>query len=151
MAIYVKFAEEKKPRTIKEFLIKFYSYYKTSDFAKGYITYSNKECTSLQCEKTYRSFDDLLELVQTYYPSTTVQKFIKILLTVKIPKKDNNTFYKPHLGICSGMGKIRFIPYNVHDLYDYKTVMKNSKYTWEELLKPLGINDKKDLINYHNK
>lgn len=148
MALYVKF---KKPRTIKEFLIQFYSKdayggsYKIAD-----NTYKDVECKQLHCDKAVRSFDDLFELIQTYYPSTTPQILIKHLLTVKI-KKSAGGILKPYLDYCNGMRIIRYFPYmfqTSQSSLDQK--MDNSKYTWSELLSLIGIknlNEYKEFVN----
>lgn len=148
MAIYVKFAEEKKPKSIKEFLNNLYTKERVSYYARAVDTFTDKNCTQLQSSHMYRSFDDLLILTKTYYPSITTKKFIKILLNLKIPIPNSDKYYYPYLGSCSTMGKIRFIPYKGKFLDSYQTKMPNSKYTWEELLKPLGIKDTKTLTKY---
>lgn len=149
MYLYVKFAQEKKPRTVREFLKKFYH---LSDgwCLKGYTTYSDSECKRSQSSHSYRSFDDLLILVKTYYPSITDKKLIHYLLTTDFKLSENIKAY-PHLGVCSGMGKIRFIPYkelNVSYDLDIRKRMLNSKNTWNELLKLIGIKNEYQFKEY---
>lgn len=43
-------------------------------------TYSDKELTILQCKEARRSFYDLLEIVQTYFPQTTKEELAYRLL-----------------------------------------------------------------------
>ncbi len=145
MALYVKF---KKPRTIKEFLIEFY---KNTDYGCGTagVTYFDVECTKIHCSKSYRSFDDLLELVQTYYPSTTPKRMIYHLITLKILNPKTNRMFVPHLGVCAGMGRIRYIPYPDWNCSSYLTKqMGQSKYTWKELLSLLNIKDIRELKEF---
>lgn len=40
-------------------------------WGKFALTYSDKECKTLQCKKANRSFSDLLDIAQTYFPGTT--------------------------------------------------------------------------------
>lgn len=148
MALYVKFAIDKRPRTVRDFIRKFYTGYVTLYYAKGHATFYDAGCVNVHCHRDYRSFDDLLELVQTYYPSIKPVKLMHYLLTTKIPlTKDSNSY--PNLGTCSGMGKIRFIPYNSPAFSDIDRVMPNSKFTWRQLITPLGIKDEKDFKEYY--
>lgn len=100
--LYVKF---KKPRTVKEFLNKFYQ----ENPYNSYIlmaseTYSDKECTKLQCvENKLRSYDDLFELIKTYYPSYTRKKLTLLL----IKSNFNNKIIGGYFGSCAWMNKIR--------------------------------------------
>jgi len=153
MAIYVKF---EKPRTIKEFLIKFYTS-KNFDYSESSLgasnTYSDKECKVLQCDRRSRSFDELLEILQTYYPSTTPKICMYHLLTVQYVNKKGKRMY-PYLGTCGGMNRIKYLPYHdktaLTSAY-FDTSMRESKYTWRELLKLLNIKnitELKTFINY---
>ncbi len=152
MALYVKF---EKPRTIKEFLIKFYTS-KNYDYSDSSLaasnTYDDPECKILQCERHARSFDELLEIVKTYYPSTTPKILVYHLLTVVYHNRKGNLMY-PYLGTCSGMNRIKYVPY-----YDKTAVtsayftakMRESKYTWGELLKLHNIKTLADLRKFIN-
>lgn len=147
MAIYVEF---ERPKTIKEFLIKFYSNVSYGT-AQAATTYKDILLTQIQCNKSYRSFDDLLELIQTYYPETTPKILIYELLTIKIKNPKTNENFKPHLGVCSGMRRIRYIPYpgfnpNFQDYIDIK--MYDSQYTWKELLLLLDIKNEIELKSF---
>ena len=144
MAIYVNF---KKPRTINEFLLTFYTQREGSSQAYAAITYTNKECTYVQCDKIRRSFDDLLEIVQTYYPSTTPELLISRLLKLKIP--NYNSIY---LINCEGMRKLRISYYNGGFKSTYSKAILvskyDSKYSWKELLNMIGITNDEQYENY---
>jgi len=153
MAIYVKFAEEKKPKSIKEFLTKFYTNRTCSHNGQAIsdVTYFNKNCNIVQSSHIRRSFDDLLELIQTYYPSTTPKILMSNLLKLKL-----NKYSYIMLTNCSGMKRIRisyFSGYNRHGT-DYKEAIKvdklTSKYSWEDLLHMLNIKNDLDLIKFKN-
>lgn len=148
MALYVRFAQQERPRTVREFLRKYYNNQVDPYLAKGHDTYFDPECRRVHCTRMYRSFDDLLDLVNTYYPSIKPLKLMHYLLTTKIPLRGENKFAKPHLGTCNGMGRIRFIPYNQsnYDHIDHR--MPNSRFTWKELLEPLGITNKDEFEAY---
>jgi hypothetical protein len=147
MAIYVKFAEEKKPKTVLEFLKLFYSRSINSYYCSGQFTYFDKECTNLQDTHSYRSFDDLLELTQTYYTSIKPVKLMHYLLILKINLTEGK-LSKPHLATCSGMGRIRYIPYRDSAYLCISTKMSKSKYAWSELLIPLGISNEEEFLEY---
>ena len=151
MAIYVKFAEESKPKTVREFLNKFFSSCK-----EGYIrnveTYLDKECTVLQCKADkYRSFDDIFELVKTYYPTVSIGTIFRILLTLK-PKHDD-IVYNLFMMSCSGIKKINclYVKFKGDKVKNYKDIIQNtsydSNYTYKELFDMIGVKNQEDLDN----
>ena len=151
MAIYVKFAEESKPKTVREFLHKFFSSYK-DQYLRNVKTYSNKECTILQCDSDkYRSFDDIFELVKTYYPTVSIGTIFKILLTLK-PKHDG-TVYNLFMMSCSGIKKINclYVKFKGDKVKNYSDIMQNasydSNYTYKELFDMIGVKNQEDLDN----
>lgn len=78
----------------------------TFGYDGGYIyfkpTYSDPECTKLQCHQARRSFSDLLELCQTYFPETTKEQLAYVLLN----KVENlNVFF------CNDIRKFVFESY----------------------------------------
>lgn len=100
MAIYVKI---KRQRYLKDFLTLLYSHPK-----EGYLTciesFEDKLCTIKQCKVgKYRSIDELLEIVNTYYPSITFKKLAKVLHSLII-EKDNKKYYFYSL-YCSKVNK----------------------------------------------
>jgi hypothetical protein len=102
MAIYVNF---KRPRSVKEFITLLYSYHNGS-YLTSVETYSNKECTVIQCKKgKYRSIDEILEILQTYYPSLSIKKLIKSLYDTKIMRNEDNKEYTFHSIYCSQIVK----------------------------------------------
>ena len=152
MAIYVKFAEESKPKTVREFLNKFFSSYK-EQYLRNVETYSNKECTISQCKPNkYRSFDDIFELVKTYYPTVNVGTIFKILLTLK-PKDSSQNTYNLYMMSCGGILKINclYVKFNNDCVKNYNYIIKhpsyNSNYTYEKLFNMIGVKNQTDLDN----
>lgn len=100
MAIYVNI---KRQRYLKDFLTLLYSYPN-----QGHLTciksFRDKLYTIQQCKAgKYRSIDELLEIVNTYYPSITIKKLSKILHSMVITKDNKNyTFYSLY---CSKVQK----------------------------------------------
>lgn len=90
MAIYVKI---KRKKYLKDFLKLLYSHPQT-----GYLTcvesYRDKDCTILQCKSgKYRSFEEILEIVNTYYPSITIQKLCKVLFNLKLKYQESDYYF----------------------------------------------------------
>ena len=151
MAIYVKFAEESKPKTVREFLNKFFSSYK-EQYLRNVETYLDKECTVLQCKANkYRSFDDIFELVKTYYPTVSIGTIFKILLTLK--PKHNDIVYNLFMMSCSGIKKINclYVKFQGNNVKNYKEIISNttydSNYKYEELFNMIGVKNQEDLDN----
>ena len=151
MAIYVKFAEESKPKTVREFLHKFFSSYK-EQYLRNVKTYSNKECTILQCNADkYRSFDDIFELVKTYYPTVSIGTIFKILLTLK--PKHNDIVYNLFMMSCKDIKKINclYVKFQGNNVKNYKEIISNttydSNYKYEELFNMIGVKNQEDLDN----
>lgn len=151
MAIYVKFAEENKPKTVREFLHKFFSSYK-DQYLRNVKTYLDKECTILQCNSDkYRSFDDIFELVKTYYPTVSIGTIFKILLTLK--PKHGGTVYNLYMMSCSGIQKINclYVKMKNNNVKDYVYTISqpsyNSNYTYKELFNMIGVKNQTDLDN----
>lgn len=155
MALYVKFAEEKKPRTIHEFLIKYYTNKTdTSPYASqvhANYTFLDKECTKLHSGHMRRSFDDLHEIVQTYFPRATPKMVFKRLLKLNHPD-----FKELILTNCDGMMRIRISLYregqnrpstyaSANSVGKYK-----SKYSWKDLFEMVGITNQDEFEKYKN-
>jgi hypothetical protein len=148
MELYVQFAQEELPRTVASFIKKYYTKRVDPYIAIGHNTFFDPECTKLHCSKSYRSFDDLYDLVKTYYPDTTKKEMIHHLITVNIPTQNGRSF--PNLGTCNTMNRIRFIPYQkMNDRPEHLEMkMLHSENTWMELLGLIGIKSEKELQEY---
>ena len=154
MAIYVKFAEEEKPKSIKEFLTKFFSS-QIEFLFQNVTTYNNKECTSIQCAKNkHRSFDEVLELVQTYYKTATPKNVFKTLLDLVITDDQGKKYYL-YMMSCSGIQRINLLYYRGREAQaqtKYENICNNpkltSKYDWKELFAMIDINSDQDFTKY---
>lgn len=51
----------------------------SNNFGKFPETFHNKECTYFQCHAARRSFEDLFDISQTYFPETTEEELAKLL------------------------------------------------------------------------
>jgi len=93
----------KRQRYLKDFLILLYSHPN-----QGYLTciesFENELCTIRQCENgKYRSIDEILEIVNTYYPSITIKRLAKVLHNLIIT--NNNKQYYFHSLYCNKVKK----------------------------------------------
>lgn len=142
--IYVNFPI---PETINEFIKLLYCY--PSITLTALETYSDEACTieETPCNK-WRSFDDLMILINTYYPGTAEKDLIHELICADIRSK-NGREHRPYMMLCGFINK---------STISYHTVTRgasvfmddngNSKYSWRELLLLLGITNDKELNEY---
>lgn len=155
MAIYLK---GDKPKDLFDLLSKLFSIefqIGTYKYLKAVETYNDENCTTIQCDRNkYRSFDDVLEIVNTYFPEIKIEELIIFLLSKKI--KDN---YNLLLTSCGSMHRTRLLymtskpyPNNYGQSESPFTVPKyNSKYSWGELLNMIGITNQQEFLDYINK
>lgn len=155
--IYLKL--DKKPRTIKSLLNSLYSE-RNDHSVMATNTYSDKQCTVLQCQSyRQRSFDDIKILVKTYFPKTSPKVILKNLILLD-PKTKNGTCTGFVFSNCSTIDRIK-INYNYvgsNDRKDYYFKNCNfdiskydSEYSWRELFAMLNIHGIQDLIEYSKK
>ncbi len=146
--IYVNF---EIPAIIREFLLKFFSH---GIFRGAVETFNDKECTIQQCRANkYRSFDDMFDVIKTYFPNTTEKEFLNELITLSITTghKAPQILY-PQLYACSTMRRIR-ITYVTAQQYSlpFQSPKYDSKYSWKELLTMLNINNATGFREYIEK
>lgn len=128
MAIYVKF---KRQRTLKEFLTLLFSH-SSSGYLRNVTTYHNEECTKIQCsEGRNRSIDDILEIVNTYYPSITIKRLCQVLFNLKI--KQDNFEYSVYGLKCTGINKSVLLFTKFGCDYHNQNYESSSKWTVREL------------------
>lgn len=135
-------------------------------------TYKDKDCVERkQCDsRRMRSFDDILIVTKTYYPSITPKKLFHILLTTIFKTKYQvynyatgkydyqDRYYYLQMSNCGTMRRIR-VWYNIsldfldQTKYDHlENIEKfNSKYSWIDLTNMLDIKSNEELINYFEK
>lgn len=107
MAIYLKLPDNLHLNNIDELLI--YGY--NNGFVYRFVeTYADIECKQRECHSARRSFEDLLEICQTYFPETTERDLAKSLY--KLSHTENALSLKPgcHIRImyCSTIEKMVF-------------------------------------------
>jgi len=130
MSIYVKHGRKK---SIKEFLIEFFKSEKRNSYLIGVTTYRNPECTIQQCDDNrYRSFDDILELVNNYYKNVSAKKLINILNDLK-PIDSKNILKKFHIFYCDDIHK-SIILYTNYGNLTKSDEKRKCKYSCNELI-----------------
>jgi len=91
MKIYVKF---EIPKTVREFLKKFFSVENGTSLAQNATTYTDPDCKNMQCsEKRSRSFRETCDCVQTYFPKATDKTIFRILLTLNLKNSLGQPMY----------------------------------------------------------
>ena len=145
MAIYLKI---NKPDTIQEVLLKLFS--RGTYWHKGAQTFHDEACTQTQCEPDkWRSFDDVFEIVNTYFPKKNVKDIIQQLLVLPLKNNSNNNLYfYPTFCNTINMCTAMFYPEIVKDIRIFTEVKGIGKYAWGELLELLGITNDEELKNY---
>ena len=121
-------------------------------------TYSDKECNYEQCHtEANRSFRDLLALVNTYYPNTSVEELFKILLSINIKMviKDVKYDFKFNAFFCDDVnlficyyyqGTITFS--SIKTSKEYSEDESEGEYNWYDLLLKIGINSQEELEKF---
>jgi len=113
----------------------------------GAITYSDKECTIIQCElNKIRSFDDFLLCVYTYFPKMELKDIVHSLILTTF--KQDDVIFQPQFQYCNDIKKIT-IYFSFSQMVYFEEVLKyDSQYSWQELLKLLNINNREELLQY---
>jgi len=115
-------------------------------------TYLNEECTFIQTVSgKFRSPDDLFEIIRTYFPDATNNEIMHELLVGDFEDYNGDELF-PQLYHCTSMNRLRFMYHCYTSNTEFSKINKyDSKYTWSELLNPLGIYTNKDLDEYVRK
>ena len=100
-----------------------------------------------QCSvNRYRSFDDILLICKTYFPSVKVETVFKKLLLLNNTKSSVlNDSLKQRFSYCGDINRIRYIgnySTSLQNFYSDATTRAkgNSKYSWKDLFKMININ-----------
>lgn len=111
-----------------------------------------------QCsENRYRSFDDILTICQTYFPSTKIETVFKKLLLLNNTKNNVlNDRLRQRFSYCGDIKRIRYIGNYPSSLYGfYSDAMSRSqgesKYSWKDLFKMININNVEELKEFYLK
>jgi hypothetical protein len=132
MALYVKIEKQK---TIKQFLTLLFS----STLRRGYLTslssYTDSDFLKLQCkEGKYRSFDEVFEIITTYYPETTVIELMNELIDLKPRCIETGVLKDLYTMFCSDTSKSVMLYHN-YTSNNVSVQKGNSKYSWYTLFK----------------
>lgn len=105
----------------------------------------------------YRSFDDILLICKTYFPSVKVETVFKKLLLLNNTKSSVlNDSLKQRFGYCGDIRRIRYIGnYSTSLEYFYGDATTcsqgESKYSWKDLFKMININNVEELKEFYLK
>ena len=111
-----------------------------------------------QCsEGRYRSFDDILLICKTYFPSVKVETvFEKLLLLNNTKNSILDNKLNQRFGYCGDIRRIRYIAKYSNSLENfYKDATSRSqgesKYSWKDLFKMININNVEELKEFYLK
>lgn len=120
--------------------------------------YKYKNTYYNQCESNrYRSFDDILLICKTYFPSVKVETVFKKLLLLNNTKSSVlNDSLNQRFGYCGDIHRIRYIGSYSNSLNCfYKDAITrskgHSKYSWTDLFKMININNVEELKEFYLK
>ena len=105
----------------------------------------------------YRSFDDILLICKTYFPSVKVETvFEKLLLLNNTKSSVLNDSLKQRFGYCGDINRIRYIGNYSTSLQNFYSdamtrAQGNSKYSWKDLFKMININNVEELKEFYLK
>ena len=105
----------------------------------------------------YRSFDDILLICKTYFPSVKVETVFKKLLLLNNTKSSVlNDSLNQRFGYCGDIRRIRYIGnYSTSLEYFYSEAItrkqEESKYSWKKLFQMININNVEELKEFYLK
>jgi hypothetical protein len=143
MKLYVNFPI---PSTVREFLLTFLVRWKSGYVCYANATYFDKECKLIHCDPNkYRGFDDILNVVQTYFPEIDEKQLMHHLVMLELDDK-----YYGHFGVCKDVGILRYILYTEVDYIDIfnNYTPEKSRYNWRDLFLLLDIHNTEEIKNY---
>lgn len=146
MAIYAKVRD---PKNLRDLLKQLFSIF-IDDDVSIIETFYDKEFTRSQCQAgRWRSFDDLLEICETYFPKTTAKELFATLLNLDIHDQYDRqcNLIMMH---CEGIDRINMI-YSA-DYVKYSEAISlnqyDSEYSWKDLFNEVGITSDKELKQF---
>lgn len=146
--IYLKF--KTPPKTIKAVLRKLFSH-KVGQFQpyfKSTITYSDPECTQIECKADkYRSVDDIVDIVHTYFPDATEKEIFNTLIRYRVRYKGRN--HRIRLVNCNDIKRPTVFFYDNEPIvakpFEARHLVNSRYKNWKTVCKIAGIKSKKEL------
>jgi hypothetical protein len=140
--IYIKY----EPTDLRNLLTNFFD--DNYNERRGVTTYHDKECTQVQCpDRKYRSYSDIYEMVQTYFPDTPTKDITHTLITLNFGDE-----WFPWMTYCDDIENCTMSYYDcLHSKlwrYAEDKSWKTPKYDWVTLLSELDIHSYDDLSAY---
>lgn len=147
MKIYLKLGN--KPKSIKELLLLLFSH--GEDTRRTNVeTYLDEACLSVQCNRNkYRSLDEVVMIVTTYFPKASLKEIIHELLVLDFGLAEPIYIKMTN---CSTIRRIvlyyssEYFTSGIFDINKY-----NSQHSWDELLFLLGLKSVNDVKAYVKK
>lgn len=146
--IYIKGLEN--PKDIYTILSELYKH-DMMDCMRGVETFEDKECTIIQCTRgRRRSFDDIVDIVNTYLPNTRVEEILHEILVLGVKNPKLAKYRYPCMFVCMDIRKPVLL-YSNHlcpNVSGNDSYATSSKYVWTKLLRIFNISDNQQLAQY---
>jgi hypothetical protein len=136
MAIYLKVPKNTVFEDIKALIIFGYTYNGTHFVA----TYKESECITLECKPANRSFEDLLEICQTYFPNSTDVDLANTLY--ELNQTPLNLTYVYCADIHKSVYYLESSPFPFSDETFLTELRGNSPYSLQDVLNLVTVNKK---------
>jgi hypothetical protein len=143
--IYTKFG---KQPTIMKFLELFFDYKLWGERLLSCETYFDKECTEVQCERgKYRSIEELLMCIRTYYTNVSFETLMRNLCNLKITREGKNYYFRPYE--CHDIKKttVSVMTYRQTFYGDISNEKQGSFYSCSDCFKMGGLHNQIDYTN----
>ena len=124
----------------------FYTY---NGISYGQATYLDAEFKYEHCrDLKLRSFNDVYDVVNTYFPGTSPAEVFKAVL-LSIPKKRaSDGYWSIYLTYCATMERLRIVhsEKSMNCIIGNYTTKKGHPFDWYELVKEAGFKSKEEAI-----
>ena len=149
MKIYLKL--KTPPKTIAELLTKLFSFHSNFNEFFSVDTFYDENCKIKQCSAgRYRSIDDVILIVKTYFPNESETTIFNEIFNLIIIDENYNIFV-PYLVDCHDIQKPTLCFYNGAIIHTKGEQLANSKYNWKDIWELIGFKDREDVLNHFKK
>jgi len=150
--IYLKAFKNKKPDNIRHVIRELYNCKAeySDHLYKSVETYKDENCKSVEChELRLRSWDDIIEIVQTYFSDASEQEILKQVIETKV---GTNSYFTPvncpnilKPTVCYRDNIFIFISNDLETPFEFT----NSRFkSWKEILSSMDISSLVELDKY---
>jgi len=125
-----------------------------SSWPQAIVTYKdNTNNSDIQCyQNKIRSFDDLKELILTYFPNLTLEEIVHEIITLDLSNDKQKFYFYPSSCSTIRLITIYYMDRKKDTVHHLEAIPHySSRYSWKELLALLKINNIYQLYDYIDK